>query len=340
MTESAKNERDFESSHDQVQYSSGAGHVPLISLDGMCNPARRPIVVEQIANACLRKGFFQVINHGISQQILDGALCVASDFFNLPTQDKAKLLSPDIRRPVRYSTSFKAGGAAAEAEQAQSWRAFLKHYANPLPYWIGLWPQNPPLYREKIGEYVVEIQKLALKLMGAITESLGLGPTYLSSKLNEGMQVMSLNCYPPCPQPQHSLIGIPQHTDYSCLTILLQDSPGLQILDSGDHGSWRAVPAIHGALQVHVGDHLEVLSNGKYKSVLHRVTVRAEGTRISIASLHSLGMNVKMEVAGELVDEQNPERYKSSSFGDFLNFASKNELGEGTSFLDSLKFSP
>ncbi|KZV51916.1 hypothetical protein F511_09180 [Dorcoceras hygrometricum] len=313
--------------------SSCSSEVPLISLDGMCNPMRRPIVVDQIANACIRYGFFQVINHGISQEMLDGALSVASDFFNLPSQDKAKFYSPDIHRPVRYSTSFKDVGAAG---QARSWRAFLKHYAHPLQEWIGLWPQNPPLYREKIGEYVVEIQKLALKLMSAITESLGLGQAYLSDKLNEGMQVMSINWYPPRPKDAP---GIPQHSDYSCLTILLQDSPGLQILDRGS-GSWKAVPVIQAALQVHVGDHLEVLSNGRYKSVVHRVTVRGEGTRISIASLHSLGMDVKMEVARELVDEHNPERYRRSSFRDFLNFASSNELGEGTTFLDSLKIDP
>lgn len=184
----------------------------------------------------------------------------------------------------------------------------------------------------------MEIQKLALKIMGAITENLGLGPTYLTTKLDQGMQVMSINCYPPCPQPQ-LVLGIPQHSDYSCLTILHQDSPGLQILDSVD-GSWREVPVIHAALQVNVGDHLEVLSNGRYKSVVHRVTARGEGTRISIASLHSLGMDVKMEVATELVDEENPESYRGSSFRDFLNFASMKELGEGTSFLDSLKINP
>lgn len=173
----------------------------------------------------------------------------------------------------------------------------------------------------------MEIQKLALKIMGAITENLGLGPTYLTAKLDQGMQVMTINCYPPFLQPQ-LVLGIHQHSDYSCLTILHQDSPGLQILDSVE-GSWRAVPVIHAALQVNVGDHLEVLSNGRYKSVVHRVMVRGEGTWTSIASLHSLGVDVKMEVARELVDEDNPESYKGSSFRDFLNFASKRNLEKG-----------
>ncbi|KAK6117896.1 hypothetical protein DH2020_048364 [Rehmannia glutinosa] len=271
-----------------------------------------------------------VINHGISKGIVDGALSTASDFFNLPTQYKANFMSNDVHKPVRYGSSLKDG-----VDKVQFWRVFLKHYAHPLKDWIGLWPHTPLDYRNKMGEYVEAAQQLAQMIMGLITESLGLGPTYLSSKLDEGMQVMTVNCYPPCPQPQLAL-GLPAHSDYSSLTIVLQDSPGLQILDTEDN-SWKMVPAIPGALQVHVGDQLEVLSNGKYKSVVHRVTLNSEKTRISIAGLHSLGMDVKMEAAKEMVDEENRNGYRESCFRDFLDFISKNDIGEGSSFLNTIK---
>lgn len=186
-----------------------------------------------------------------------------------------------------------------------------------------------------MGKYCTEERKLALELMSAITESLGLGPKYLVNKMDEGMQVMAVNCYPPCPQPDISL-GLPPHSDYTCLTIVLQSSPGLEILDTED-GSWKMVPKMQSALQVHVGDHLEVLSNGRYKSVVHRAILNRGSTRISLASLHSLGMDEKMETAKELVDEKNPKGYKESSFRDFLNFLSKNDLAEGKSFIDTLK---
>ncbi|XP_024043877.1 flavanone 3-dioxygenase 3-like [Citrus sinensis] len=107
---------------------------------------------------------------------------------------------------------------------------------------------------------------------------------------------MAVNCYPPCPQPDIAF-GLPPHSDYSCLTIVLQSSEGLEFLGKEDE-SWRKVP------NVHVGDHLEVLSNGIYKSVVHRATLNRERIRISITSLHSLGVGVKMETAKELVDEQ------------------------------------
>ncbi|KAJ9140037.1 hypothetical protein P3X46_030724 [Hevea brasiliensis] len=167
-----------------------------------------------------------------------------------------------------------------------------------------------------------------------MTESLGLGPTYLINKMEEGAQVMAVNSYPRCPSPDMAL-GLPPHSDYSCLTILLQSSPGLEITDPGD-GKWKIVPEFQGTLQVHVGDHLEVLSNGLYRSILHRGTVNSERTRISIASLHSLGMDEKMGTAKELVDDQHAEEYKESSFRDFLNFLSNNDIGEGKSFKSTL----
>ncbi|KAF6158822.1 hypothetical protein GIB67_012465 [Kingdonia uniflora] len=111
-----------------------------------------------------------------------------------------------------------------------------------------------------------------MEVMGAFTQSLGLGPSYKKGELENGMQVMAINCYPPCPQPELTL-GLPPHSDYSCVTIVLQSCSGLQIQNNSE---WRVVPEIKCALQVHVGDHLEVLSNGLYKSVHHRTIVNGE----------------------------------------------------------------
>ncbi|KAL4595925.1 hypothetical protein ACB092_12G127300 [Castanea dentata] len=317
-------------SHDPNLHPETA-KVPVVDFSGLRHgSAQRSLVIQNIKNACHRMGFFQIINHGISQSLMDGALSSAFGFFNLPTPEKMKLMSNDVHKPVRYATSIKDG-----IDNIQFWRVFLKHYAHPLDDWIHSWPANPPYYREKMGNYCSEVRKLGLELMGAIAESLGLGSAYSSDKMNEGMQVMAVNCYPPCPNPNVAL-GLPPHSDYSCLTIVLQSSPGLEIMDM-EEGKWGIVPKLHGALQVHVGDHLEVLSNGLYKSVVHRAILNCERTRISIASLMSLGLDEKMGTAEELVDEQHPKRYTESSFGDFLNFLSANDIGGGKAFIDTLK---
>lgn len=187
-----------------------------------------------------------------------------------------------------------------------------------------------------MGKYCQEVKQVGLEVMTTLIESLGLkNPTYLTKKIEEGVQVMAVNCYPPCPDP-HMALGLPPHSDYSCLTILHQSCPGLEIMDLED-GTWKVVPHLPGALQVHVGDHFEVLSNGLYKSVVHRATLNRDRTRISIASLFSLGMDDNMETAKELVDDQHPQKYRESSFRDFLNFLATNDISQGKNFIDILK---
>lgn len=86
--------------------------------------------------------FAKIINHGINQSVLDGALDAAFNFFKLPTTEKVKFMSNDVHKAVRYGSSLKDG-----LDKLQYWRVFLKHYAYPLDEWIQQWPTNPPGYR-------------------------------------------------------------------------------------------------------------------------------------------------------------------------------------------------
>lgn len=190
---------------------------------------------------------------------------------------------------------------------------------------------------EKMATYSAQVRILALEVLGAIMESLKLGHTYMSERLEEGMQVMAIHCYPPCPHPD-LVLGLPQHSDYACITILLQSRQGLQVMDPDQGGTWKVVPVHPGYLHVHLGDHLEVLTNGGYKSAVHRAILNSEQKRYSIASIHGLAMDDKMETADELVmGDQRTRVYKASSFRDFLNFISETDISKGGSFLDSLK---
>ena len=85
----------------------------------------------------------QVVNHGISADILHGALDAATAFFNLPAEDKSCLMSDDIRQPVRYSTISELG----DDGEVKILRHVLKHYSRPLETWIDKWPWKPIQYR-------------------------------------------------------------------------------------------------------------------------------------------------------------------------------------------------
>lgn len=85
-----------------------------------------------------------------------------------------------------------------------------------------------------------------------------------------GSKRINMNYYPKCPNPELT-VGGGRHSDVSTLTILLQDEIGGLYVRDMDTMKWIYVPPISGSLVINVGDALQIISNGKYKSVEHRV---------------------------------------------------------------------
>ncbi|KAI4313626.1 hypothetical protein L6164_026589 [Bauhinia variegata] len=79
---------------------------------------------------------------------------------------------------------------------------------------------------------------------------------------------MRMNYYRPCSQPE-LVIGLNSHSDAIGLTILLQvnEMEGLQIRKDG---IWVPVCPLPNAFVVNIGDILEIVTNGIYRSIEHR----------------------------------------------------------------------
>ncbi|KAL3497569.1 hypothetical protein ACH5RR_040301 [Cinchona calisaya] len=297
-------------------------NVPVIDLSLLLSQdsQEKSLVIKEIHEACQKSGIFHVINHGISQEVIEEALEVNRNFFDLPDIMKKDILefgSGDPFSPVKFAT-FKQRAHGSDLLQ----RDVLRINANPIDEFLDLWPKNPADYREKMGRYTQEVRKLGNQLFEAIMESLNLGgATHLQENFGKGMQLVATNCYNSPHQESPSIKkGTPPHTDFGLITILLQTSPGLEILDSFD-GKWKSAPKLEeGSFQVFVGDLLEVLSNGKYKSVMHQVIVPSSTTetRMSIASFHSFDMDDIVEPAINLVEEEGVKRYKDCSAKELL----------------------
>ncbi|KAL6574917.1 hypothetical protein OROMI_012202 [Orobanche minor] len=320
--------------------------LPVVDFAQLHGPNRSQ-VLESLACACEKYGFFQLVNHGIPEEIISSMVNVSRSFFEMPLSEREKYMSADMRSPVRYGTSFNQTN-----DGVFSWRDFLKLVCHPLPDVLPHWPTSPLDFRQLAVCYAKETKILFLMLVAAILESLGLNntqkktdykPTLVSSaededdeilkELGSGSQLMVVNCYPPCPQPDLTL-GIPPHSDYGFLTLLLQDRvKGLQIQHQHN---WVTVQPVPGSLVVNVGDHLEIFSNGRYKSVLHRVVVNSTDCRISVASLHSFPFASTVRPSEKLVTDTNPRRYKDTDYASFLDYLTS---GDSTkkNFLESRK---
>ncbi|KAK4751526.1 hypothetical protein SAY87_005008 [Trapa incisa] len=286
-------------------------------------------IVNDIRNACTNYGYFKVINHGIRSDVREGALSAGEDFFDLSEDEKMEYLSNDVERPVRYGT----GGGNLDGD-VRSCREFIKLYANPIEDYIEMWPDEPEGFRRRMRKYAKHVRRLAMTLAEAFTESLDLGSSHLTSQMeDDGMHVITVNGYPANDEP---VLSLSAHSDYSIFTILLMNNPGLEVLDR-DVDEWMSISECDGLL-VLVGDHLEVLSNGRYRGVVHRAFYGGDESRISIASFHSLPLYTKMKPAPALVAEDNKKKYRSSSVQDFLEFlASANNISGGDTYIESLR---
>ncbi|PQQ19759.1 protein DMR6-LIKE OXYGENASE 1 [Prunus yedoensis var. nudiflora] len=299
--------------------------LPIIDFKELQGPNRAQ-VLESLANACEQYGFFQLVNHGIPSDVISSMIDVSTRFFELPFEERAKYMSSDMHAPVRYGTSFNQN-----KDKVFCWRDFLKLMCHPLPDVLPHWPSSPVDMRKLAATYAQETKYLFLMLMEAIFESLRLVGTTenntteedeMLKEFQDGSQLMVVNCYPPCPQPDLTL-GMPPHSDYGFLTLLLQDEvEGLQIQKQDQ---WVTVEPIPNSFVVNVGDHLEIFSNGKYKSVLHRVLVNSTKGRISVASLHALPFMRSVGPSPKLVNESNPRLYKDTDFASFLEYISSRE---------------
>jgi isopenicillin N synthase-like dioxygenase len=110
--------------------------------------------------------------------------------------------------------------------------------------------------RENLEIYSAELEKLAIKIIELMANALAINPKEMTELFNIGTQIIRVNYYPPCPQPER-VIGLKSHSDAGGLTILLQisDIEGLQIRKDEQ---WIPIKPLPNAFIVNIGDMLEV----------------------------------------------------------------------------------
>ncbi|KAJ4746573.1 2-oxoglutarate (2OG) and Fe(II)-dependent oxygenase superfamily protein [Rhynchospora pubera] len=289
--------------------NSSLNSIPIIDLEGLGGSDHQNII-NAIRSACTNDGFFMIINHGIPKAVIEGMLSVGREFFHLPQSERMKMYSDDPTKANRLSTSFNV-----RTENVSNWRDFLRLHCYPLEKFIHEWPANPSDFRKVVGEYSRHARELALRLLEAISESLGLDKQHMVKAMGKHAQHMAINYYPPCPQPELTY-GLPGHKDPNAITILLQDGvSGLQLMRDG---KWVAVNPVEDAFIINIGDQMQALSNDRYKSVLHRVIVNNKSERISIPTFYSPSPDAIIEPAKGLLDEDHPPVYRTFTYEEYF----------------------
>ncbi|KAL3515505.1 hypothetical protein ACH5RR_022407 [Cinchona calisaya] len=303
--------------------------LPVIdfSLLSSANPDDRAKVIEDLGKACEEWGFFMVINHGIPENLTNALFDVCNEFFDMPEEEKLQF---ETKHPL-YPVMVRSGTVCNDSNQkALFWRDYLRFFVHPEFHC----PNKPKEFSDLVLEYSLRTRDLARKLLGGISESLGLEEDYIekATELDSSMQIFAANYYPPCPQPDLA-IGIPPHTDPGLLTFLLQN--GVGGLEIKHDGKWFHLDAIPGSIFVNTADQLEIISNGKYKSVWHRAVLNNKKTRISLVVANGPSPDTIVTPASPLLRE-NPPAYGPMKYREYVEVQRSSRLNQKPT-LDQLK---
>ncbi|CAB3759623.1 isopenicillin N synthase family dioxygenase [Paraburkholderia solisilvae] len=278
-------------------------YIPIIDIGalrrGDAAGSRR--IAAQLERACSDTGFFCVVGHGVPQPVIDAAFQHAKSFFALPVEQKM-MLSLE-----HYSDCFR-GYAPVLSELADGKRnayelmEFSVEFAADHPdvragkpmHGPNLWPALPG-YRAAITQYIEQMIGLGFDLMRGIAISLGLREDFFRLAFNDRPFWQFRTAHYPAPDelarmaaalPRQGPLAQTEigdhscgaHTDYGCLTILLADYPGLEILTRAGH--WIDAPTLPGAYVCNIGDMLQYWTRDRYVATRHRVSTSEE--RISL----------------------------------------------------------
>ncbi|KAK4386511.1 protein SRG1 [Sesamum angolense] len=303
--------------------------IPVIDMQKLSDEYSMDSELEALNHACQEWGFFQLINHGVESSVVEKMKLEVQEFFNLPIEEKNKFMQKeeDIEG---YGHAF-----VVSEEQKLDWgdMFFVRTLPTQLrnPYLI---PNLPPTFRDAIEVYATELKILATKILKLMAKALDIKAEEMKTVFAEGVQSMRMNYYPPCPQPE-LVTGLCPHSDAVGLTILLQanEMEGLQIKKDG---VWIPVSPLPNAFVINIGDILEIVTNGAYRSIEHRATVNSTKERLSIATFLSPNDHAHLGPAASLVTPQTPAKFKTIGVAEYFKGLISREL-VGKSYVDLMR---
>jgi isopenicillin N synthase-like dioxygenase len=270
------------------------GTLPVIDMAPLANgeaappqaQAARAQVAQQIQAACRDHGFFYVTGHGVAAGLVDELAEASAQFFALPVPEKMEIAMERGGRAWRGY--FPVGG------ELTSGKPDLKeglYFGAELPgddprvqaglplHGRNLFPRQVPRLRDLVLTYLGELTRVGQSVLAGVALSLGLDAGYFAEGYAaDPTTLFRIFSYPPSP-PGAGGWGVGEHTDYGLLTLLAQDdSGGLQVATPG---GWVDAPPVPGTFVCNLGDMLDRLTGGWYRSTPHRVRNVSGRTRLS-----------------------------------------------------------
>ncbi|HVY90506.1 MAG TPA: 2-oxoglutarate and iron-dependent oxygenase domain-containing protein [Hyphomonadaceae bacterium] len=279
---------------------------------------------EAIGAACRDLGFFYATRHAVSLETLEKLAAASRKFFALPEAEKMRIAmalggrawrgffpvggeltsgKPDIKEGVYFGEELPASDPRVKA-------GLPLHGAN-------LWPASVPELRPAVTAFMDEAARSAHAIMEGVALSLGLDAQYFRRTYTSDPTTLFRIFHYPAAKREEGW-GVGEHTDYGLLTLLAQDDIGG--LEVKTPRGWISAPPIEGALVCNIGDMLDRLTGGAYRSTPHRVLNVSGRSRMSFPFFFDPGWDARIvplpSHAAGIRDDQ-AERWDKASVHDF-----------------------
>ncbi len=255
--------------------------VPVIDVSPLVRPgADRGKVAKAIDSACRSCGFFYVTGHGVDPALEKKLEDLSRQFFAKDDAWKKKIEM--AKGGKAWRGYFPVGGELTSGYQDHKEGIYFGSELpadHPLPlHGPNLFPEAMPEFRGTVLKYMEAMTQLGHRLMEAIALALGLEATYFADRYTADPLVLFRIFHYPATAPKESW-GVGEHTDYGVLTILKQDDCGG--LEVKTPSGWTAAPPLPGSFVCNLGDMLDRMTSGLYRSTPHRVRNLSGKDRLS-----------------------------------------------------------
>ena len=296
--------------------------VPVIDIAGIMQNASGEAAqqaVNEIAKACRDWGFFQVINHRVSEELIDTVWQQTRAFFTGPAATKKAILRTRDN-PWGYYNNELTKNQRDKKEVFD----FTTDGTDPIYSAENRWPDIGAEFRDSMRAYLDCCTRLSLTLLEAFCMGLDLSADFLHEDFAANHTGFIRLNYFPVDDPLEASggqklpvadMGIHHHTDAGALTVLLQDDAGgLQVFRDG---YWHDILPVPGAFVINTGDMMQVWSNDFYYAAIHRVRAMDSRDRYSIPFFFNPAAATEVSPLPGVVSEERPARYRSISWSEY-----------------------
>ena len=227
--------------------------------------------IEVLSKALKNHGFFSIIEHGLSDNLVNNCYKSSKEFFDLDYDIKNKYTSVGTKGARGYTPK---GIETAVGEKIADQKEFWHHgpviddsFDKKIPK--NLIIHQIPNFNENFDTLYSELHKIGSRVLSVIALSLGLENDYFEPWIKKGNSLLRSIHYPPV-DSESNPHRARAHEDINLITLLIgAEEGGLEVLSKD--GNWLKVAPSSKAIVCNIGDMMQLVTDKKLKSTTHRV---------------------------------------------------------------------